>query len=210
MKPSLPEALVAEDLLETSRRAAADGDEAAGFLFEGGALQNFQERRLEFSGCSFVRCRFEEISVRWLSFTDCVFDGCDFSNAGLRNAALRRVEIRSSRAVGTDISDAWLAHALFTGCRMDYAGYGKSKLESVRFEDCDLKETSFSGCLLKSAEFDRCDLSAAELLGTPLKGVDFRTCRIDGIRLAGGELYGAVVSPEQAVELSKLLGIVVK
>ena len=210
MKPALPDEMRNGDLALESRRAAAEGDEASGFLFEGGELCDFSEKRLEFSGCSFVRCRFEEISVRWLSFSDCVFAGCDFSNASLKGAAFRRVEMRDCRAVGSEIADSWIAHALFSGCRMGYAGFGKGKLESVRFEDSDLKEASFSGCAFKAVEFDRCVLTAVEFLATPLKGVDLRTSRIDGIKLSGGELRGAVVTPEQAVELSKLLGVVVK
>jgi uncharacterized protein YjbI with pentapeptide repeats len=93
---------------------------------------------------------------------------------------------------------------------MGYAGLGKGKLEQARFEDTDLTEASFSGCQFKSVEFENCILTAAEFLGTPLKGLDLRMSRIDGIKLSGGELRGAVVSPEQAVELSKLLGLVVK
>lgn len=210
MKPTIQEDLQAGDLALEARRAAAEGDEAKGFLFEGGTLSDFSDKRLEFAGCSFVRCRFEEISVRWLSFTDCAFEGCDFSNVSLKGAAFRRVEMRDCRAVGTEIADSWIAHALISGCRMGYAGFGKGKLELVRFEDCDFKEASFSGCAFKSVEFDRCALTAAEFLGAPLKGIDLRTSRIDGIKLSGGELRGAVVSPEQAVELSKLLGLVVR
>ena len=41
----------------------------------------------------------------------------------------------------------------------------------------------------------------------PLNGIDLRTCEIDGIKLTGGELKGAIVTPPQACDLARLLGV---
>ena len=45
---------------------------------------------------------------------------------------------------------------------------------------------------------------------TNLKGIDFSTSNIDGIIIDKEDLKGLIVNQFQAVELSKLLGIVVK
>ena len=53
-------------------------------------------------------------------------------------------------------------------------------------------------------------LAEAELGGMPLKGIDLRSTDIRGIRLTGGELKGAIVSPVQAMELARLLGVEIR
>ena len=45
---------------------------------------------------------------------------------------------------------------------------------------------------------------------TNLKDIDFTTCDITGLVVMPQDLNGAIVDEYQAVELSKLLGIVVK
>lgn len=45
---------------------------------------------------------------------------------------------------------------------------------------------------------------------TNLKGIDFSTCNIDGIVVDREDLKGVIVNQFQAVELSKLLGIIIK
>ena len=45
---------------------------------------------------------------------------------------------------------------------------------------------------------------------TNLKNIDFRTCNIEGITVNKDDLNGLIVNDFQAIELSKLLGIIVK
>ena len=64
---------------------------------------------------------------------------------------------------------------------------------------------------MKRVGFDRCDLTRAELAGTKLKGIDLTSCKLEGIQLTGApELRGAYVSSEQAIQLSALLGVILK
>jgi hypothetical protein len=46
--------------------------------------------------------------------------------------------------------------------------------------------------------------------GAILDGVDLRGSNIEGMRVGAKELRGAIVDPVQAVELVRILGIVVK
>ena len=44
-----------------------------------------------------------------------------------------------------------------------------------------------------------------------MKGLDLRTCALDGLAVSGAfELEGAIVTPLQACELSRYLGLVVE
>lgn len=55
-----------------------------------------------------------------------------------------------------------------------------------------------------------CDLTQVDFAKTALSGQRLDTCVIDGLRIEGTELRGAVVSPAQACELAKLLGVVIR
>ena len=50
----------------------------------------------------------------------------------------------------------------------------------------------------------------AQLFRTSLKNVDFRTCNIEGITVEKEDLQGMIVNEFQAIDLSKILGIIVK
>ena len=58
--------------------------------------------------------------------------------------------------------------------------------------------------------FNDCELYRTQIFRTNLKGIDFSTCNIEGFVVDKDNLKGMVVNQFQAVELSKLLGIVVK
>jgi uncharacterized protein YjbI with pentapeptide repeats len=59
-------------------------------------------------------------------------------------------------------------------------------------------------------QFKGCDISSSEFTNTPLKQIDFRDSDISEIALTGRELKDAIVSPLQAVELARLLGVIIK
>lgn len=97
-------------------------------------------------------------------------------------------------------------------CVMNYAKFDSAKLTKVRICSTELGESNFAQCHRKEIVWDRVALLQASFFKTPLKGMDFTTCVIDGLILSDecGELKGAVVEVNQAVELAKRLGVVVK
>ncbi|MBY0134323.1 hypothetical protein H0177_29410 [Bacillus cereus] len=50
----------------------------------------------------------------------------------------------------------------------------------------------------------------SNLAGVVLKGVDLSTCLFDNITISLGKLQGCIISTEQAIGFSKLLGVIVK
>ena len=62
----------------------------------------------------------------------------------------------------------------------------------------------------KSITFDNCDLSEAEFYKTNLNGIDVSNSIVSNIKVPVTELRGLVVSVDQALSLSTLLGIKIK
>ena len=74
----------------------------------------------------------------------------------------------------------------------------------------NLRGAALGECKLKENKWDDCNLMQAQLFRTSLKNVDFRTCNIDGITVEKEDLQGMIVNEFQAIDLSKILGIIVK
>jgi len=83
-------------------------------------------------------------------------------------------------------------------------------MERTAFRSCRLEHADFQQVKLAGTFFSECDLTQVQLSGTGLKGTDISTCSIDGLGVRIEDLAGAIVSPLQAVELAKLMGIIVK
>ena len=65
-------------------------------------------------------------------------------------------------------------------------------------------------CNLKETAFENCKLVLSNLFKTNLNKIDFRDNNINGITVRIEDLKGAIVSEYQALELSRLIGIIIK
>ncbi len=142
--------------------------------------------------------------------SDCRFERCELTAAAWEKPRLRRIEWKGCRLTGFNLVEASLEDQLFTDCVIEQASFGLSTFKACRFEACNLRGAAFVGCDLTGAIFDRCDLTNANLSGATLKGTDLSTSKIDGLRAGAAEIKGAIIAPEQAVQVVKLLGVVVK
>lgn len=103
-----------------------------------------------------------------------------------------------------------LHQCLLRGCVLRMANFSLSKAQDVRFAQCDLTEAALRDLReCKRVEFSACDLRRAELAGTRLAGIDLTTCEIGGNTWGPGlaEVRGAIVTPLQAMELARALGV---
>ena len=141
---------------------------------------------------------------------DCLMERCDFSAVDWEKARLRRVEFLGCRLLGTDMVEATFDDVAFNGCTADGAMFGLAKFKSVRFERCRLRGATFEGADLSGVVFHECDLAQADLRGAKLYETDFSASKIDGLILSPNDLQGAIISPQQAVQVVELLGITVK
>ena len=165
-------------------------------------------------GKEFSECRLTKVTMAAISeknyFVDVIFDHCDFSNCQLSESTLRRVVFDHCRMTGADLSRCVLQDVVFLNCALDYSNFAFSSFKSCRFADCICTQSSFSEGKFTAFEIQRCKLDESEFFHSHLNGVDLSTCTIEGIALCGDELKGVIVNPSQAVDLSRVLGIVIK
>ena len=77
-------------------------------------------------------------------------------------------------------------------------------------KNCNLSSSSFSECKVKNIYFETSELIQAQFFRTKLKSIDLSTCEINGIVTSLQDIEGVIVNNFQAIELSKLMGIIIK
>lgn len=164
----------------------------------------------EFNGCVFEKVNFNQQDFDHCTLIDCVFDHCDLSNVDLNSSCFRRVEFRHCNLVGIDSSVCVMEDVLFYRCNARLSNLSNSQIKNCEWKENRMDECSMNDCRIKGLTVDNCVFTGAEFLHTSLNKIDFSTSVIEGIALSGPELKGIIVSPYQAVDLAKILGIVVK
>ncbi len=143
-------------------------------------------------------------------FSDVLSRNCDVSNADLRGSAFQRVQFVDCKFTGAEFAETVFGSAVLARCRGEFVGFAAARFRRVRCEECILRSAVLSECRFEQTAFSACDLSTAEFFGTRLQGISLADCDIRGIRLrdcASFELRGARISPAQALDLVKLLGV---
>ena len=112
--------------------------------------------------------------------------------------------------MGTILSDGVLNNVLFQHCNARYMNLSMGRLKQVLFAHGDMQGSALESCRLEAVAFDTCSLVEAEFSRTSLKGIDLTSSRLEGLRLGVGDLRGVIVSPVQALDLTRYLGLVVK
>ncbi len=158
--------------------------------------------------CELKRCTFETESS--FGAMDTFFTTCDFNNMDLSNQSFYRCVFADCRMIGIDLHESVFRDCLFQKCRMDMANLSKADLKDCAFIDCQLSQASLMELKQKSLKMENCDLSEAELSGADLRDLDVSNCRLSGVIADLNCLKGLVVSDEQALMLSGLLGIRIK
>ena len=163
---------------------------------------------------SFSREVVDGVDLSEVNVSSCVFDhvsfpGCRFRESRLTDV-LFRVEFRSCKLMGTNLSDGVLNNVLFRHCNARYMNLSMGRLKQVLFAYGDMQGSALESCRLEAVAFDTCSLVEAEFSRTSLKGIDLTSSRLEGLRLGVGDLRGVIVSPVQALDLTRYLGLVVK
>lgn len=141
---------------------------------------------------------------------DLIFENCDLSNCDFTRVNLSCVVFRNCKLIGTKWMDATLYQVYFETCIGTYSNFSGSSLKEVKFTNSNFEESSMNLCSWTNVILEHVKLNETEFLDTPLKGIDFRTSDIFHIKVKESDLVGAVVTPLQAVELSKLLGLIIQ
>ena len=164
---------------------------------------------IEFEKCVFKNCKIVG-NLERASFHDIIFENCDFSNCIFKEGSFIRVEIKNCKMVGCDFSDSRIYHFTCNESNFEYANFSNTNFEGVLFENCDLSSVAFSECKFKNVYFEKSKLIYTQFFGTKLNNVDVTSCEMYGIVTKMEDIKGFIVNNFQAIELSKLMGIVIK
>ena len=190
------DSLLGGSLLEDSRAEAID--------LSGRKLEELKLRSSVLERISLANCEIQSLQLR-----DVRLVKCDFSNAVLRGFEARRVEFLECKLTGMKAIECKWQDVLVEHCDAHYAQFNGGTLKSCEFQSTQLQESDFRNADLKGAIFSSAMLNRADFTGAKLRKADFRAAEIDGIVLRAEDAAGAIVTPAQAMELSRLLGLVI-
>lgn len=190
----------------------AEGDARIALTrFEGIELADAKANGATFETVVFSGCTFEHVDFSRSTFSDVLFADCRFLQCRMGRCWLSQCDFRSCSAPGMPFDEGRLSNVSADCCQMRYASFAAAAIDRFRASETVLAESSWHRARIKRLELDGCDLAHADFFGAPLAGVDLSRAVIDGLVVSDTfrELRGCIVSPAQAVDLARLLGVVV-
>lgn len=208
--PRLPKELEQLDKLDFTDREIYTEE-----LFQIGIVENEvighqAAERVCFDQVIFKNVTFEQFSLHKLELTDVIFEKCDLSNIDLSDAIMHRVEMNDCKMLGLNLLGSTLRNVLFHNCSADFATFRFANCKQVKFEHSSLCNADFYRSELTKVELCESNLDQAQMSGTKLAGIDLSTCRFNGLGATLEDLQGCMISPEQAVVLSRTFGLIIK
>ena len=138
------------------------------------------------------------LSFSFINWAMNTYSGQNFAITGKTIGSLRRNVI-----VG-------LKEILFSNSIGKYINFSFSKLKNVVIDECNFAEGILQQTKLDKVIFNEADLSNAYFNKTNLNKIDFTTCDITGIDAEIEDLAGVTVNAIQALDLTRLMKIVIK
>mgnify|MGYP000241766528 CR=1 FL=1 len=201
-----------EDLLETLMQSVESETDIMNLHI---CKQNLEEEEFDnayFENVIFDQCTFSNVTLERCSFRNVRFESCSFPNCNFSHSWFHQCEFMGTQLVGANFGSSNFVDFIVQKSALRYANFTSARFDRSEIIDCDCTDTFFAECSLGSFVVDQTRFVRSEFFHTSLKDVDFTTSELDGICVSdrGEELKGAVVNAFQAIELSKLLGLVVK
>ncbi|CAM5445304.1 Pentapeptide repeat-containing protein OS=Streptomyces alboniger OX=132473 GN=CP975_16000 PE=4 SV=1 [Streptomyces alboniger] len=155
-----------------------------------------------FMDCALTGCGLDETRLSRARFVDSVLREPRGVGTDLAEASLRDVEVVDARLGGVQLHGGVLERVVVRGGKIDYLNLRKARLRDVIFEGCVLVEPDFGLASLERVAFLDCSLRGVDFSGTRMKDVDLRAA--GELRITRGIecLAGAVISPEQLIDLA--------
>lgn len=191
-------------------RGLEEEDAYYDFLIDEGEVASEYARHVRLSGGQFRNVTFTDTVLESLDLVDARFENCDLSGCKFTDSRFERVEFLGCRLMGTIFSDSTFKDCRFHASKLDYAIFGFAGIKNCLFDESQMVNCNFQDADIKHSGFENSSLIRAQMSGAKLKGIDFTTCEIDGVGIRLEDLKGMIVSPVQAMELSRLMGLVIK
>lgn len=185
--------------------------------------------RLNLQDAAFLRCALAETSfyaanlarTRWqrcrgghadfesADLVDARFDACDLNNAGWRRAKLASVSFRGCKLTGARFEEVSQLGLSFEDCLLVGADLRRMSFRKATLRGLDFAEADLSGCDFRDAVFgEGSSLRDAHIKDTRFDAADLREANLGGLKLGNAKLFaGATISPRQAAELVRGLGL---
>jgi len=173
-------------------------------------LESQDAEYVRITGSLFRNVEMNEVVLNSLDLVDVRFVNCDLSGCRFTKARFDRVEFINCKLMGTIFSDSIFKDVRIETCKGEFAVFGFTEIRNSLFKDSSFVNGNFQSAKLTRTYFDNCELQSVQMSGAKLKGIDFRTSNIESIGIHAEDLAGAIVSPAQAVDFARLLGLVVK
>jgi uncharacterized protein YjbI with pentapeptide repeats len=213
IKPILIDELKeSQDMISLADEAWRENGDINFKQIKGVTLSEEDFSKLSFEHVVFENCHLTDCSFYKASFTDVVFKSCELSNSDFTDGYFNRCEFNCTKGVGVKLVDGSITNLAFLDCNFRYAEFGGAAFDRLLVEKSDLNDSLFNECSFKQVEFNDSSFNGTSFFKTTLRGIDFTKCEISGITVSDNfwELKGAIINEYQAVELSKLLGVVIK
>ena len=179
-------------------------------LVENTQVDGIENLSVSLNSCIFKNVVFECCDFRRIDMTDVIFENCDISNINLSYSSLYRVEFINCKLIGCSFNDSTLKSVVFKNCIGRYSNFAFSKFSGVNIEDSDFSFAVFQEIENQTLLLDSNNLTKSVFTGTSLNNIDFTSSNIDGIELRLKDVCGGTFSVNQALDLSKLMGINIK
>ena len=179
-------------------------------LVENTTIDGIENLSVSLNSCIFKNVVFEYCDFRRIDMTDIIFENCDLSNINFPYSSLYRVEFINCKLTGCNFNDFTLKSVVFKNCLGRYSNFAFSKFSGVSIENSDFSFAVFQEIKNETLLLDSNNLTKSVFTGTSLNNVDFTNSDIDGIEVRLKDVYGGTFSANQALDLSKLMGISIK
>ena len=162
----------------------------------------------EFIGCRLHKAVFSHIPHD-VSFTDCMISASNCSNLVLHYKSVIRCNFLETKLTGWNVEEALISDVTFSNCDFTLSSFVNTHFQNVIFRDCILDDVRFFACKIESVVFENCQIKHLENIHTPLKDVDFSNSTLIGGTFYPEDLKGLIINSDQAILLVKLLGVIV-
>lgn len=179
-------------------------------IIENAEVDYLNEKGLTIDSCIFKNSIFNNCSLQNIDLLDSIFENCDLSNVDFAGGSIHRVEFINCKLLGTKFEDCNIKEVSFNRSIGKYINLSFSKVKNVIIEECNFSEGIFQQVKLDKVSFNETDLTNSYFNKTALNKIDFTTCDITGIDVEIEDLSGAIVDTMQALDLTRLMNIVVK
>ncbi len=174
------------------------------------SIESQSAAHVSFERVIFKNVEFKAVALDQLELTDTRFENCDLSNVAFNGAIIHRTEFINCKLVGLNLSDAALHNVYIEGCNGRFALISYARMKRVVFSNSVFENSNFQNSHFEKIQFSECNLRLSQMSGTSLSGIDLSSCDLEGLGIQPEDLRGAIVTPLQAVDFSKLLGLIVK